>query len=559
MVNSNRSLPGMFSAAGIRRIVALAVTCAAVGLLQSLGYAQAPADSASVPNTGTSVKVDDVKPAVPKEGGKFPIKESQDRNVHLPPMLGFRGLAESKDIKNMLRGLITSEVSMMHQTMMMVENGAATGFIGGMQTVSNLMHNTVQTAQLELALKQITDPQGMETAAFANAVHKGMTKQGENQQAWPLGLFWASGDRLKEQLEEGQKSENFVKNDKGGSVIGDALAITGEGGEGSEESKEEIKLVDTLLEEGGDAKDPRSRQYAKDYIGDAEYKLEGRITGDPKAQLKTTFKKAEKNAEKKGAQGEGEDKLIRGFEFRRWEIQKEIWEAMYKLLDDYCQFKTENTNRGVPVFSKKPPASVVTKEKLDEASSAGIRMTINLIDQLFKVYVGVTSSGAQDPAKLKCDFQGKTADQTMPDEYKQQQGAVIQNCENDAKNCDRNKWLFIITQMIAEDRTISEFRTAHQAQINGALAQHPALLIKVQEYFCASLQEGGVLCDPVLTLEDRAERNRQRWVRKVTEFSEWAQNAGGAPNFTFKPQQIPNQTGGSGDLGAMDSGGGGNS
>lgn len=550
----------MFSAAGIRRIVALAVTCAAVGLLQSLGYAQddqAPADSASAPNTGSSVKVADVNPAVSKQGGKLPIKESQDRNVHLPPMLGFRGMADSKDMKDMLRGLITSQVSVMHQTMMMVENGAATGFIGGMQTVSNLMHNTVQTAQLELALKQITDPQGMETAAFANAVHKGMKKQGQNQQAWPLGLFWASGDNLKEQLKEEQKSENFQKNDKGGSVIGDALAITGEGEGDTEESKEEIKLVDTVLEEGSDAKDPRSQQYARDYIGNVEYRQEERTDGDPKGTLKTTFRKAEKSAEKKDAQGDGEDKLIRGFEFRRWEIQKEIWDAMYKLLDDYCKFKTEQSNRGAGIFRKKSPATVVTKEKLDKASSAGIRMTINLIDQLFKVFVGVTSDGQEDPTKLKCDFQGKTADQTMPDEYKEQQGAVIQNCENDPKNCDRNKWLFIITQMIAEDRTINEFRTAHQAQINGALAQHPALLIKVQEYFCASLQEGGVLCDPVLTLEDRAERNRQRWVRKVTEFSEWAQNAGGAPNFTFKPQNVPNQSGASGEVGEMDSGGGG--
>jgi hypothetical protein len=473
-------------------------------------------------------------------------------------MLGFRGLAESKDIKDMLRGLITSQVSVMHQTMMMVENGAATGFIGGMQTVSNLMHNTVQTAQLELALKQITDPQGMETAAFANAVHKGMKKQQSNQQAWPLGLFWASGDTLKEPLAEGQKSENFQKNVKGGSVIGDAILIPGEGGGDPEESKEEIKLVETLLEEVDNAKDPKSRRYAKDYIGDAEYKLEGRIDGDPKAQLKTTFTKADKKAEKKGAQGEGDDKFIRGFEFRRWEIQKEIWDAMYKVLGDYCKFKTEQSNRGVGIFRKRSPASVVTKEKLDKTSSAGIRMTINLIDQLFKVFVGVTSNGAEDPAKIKCDFEGKTADTTMPDEYKEQQGSVIQNCENDPKNCDRNKWLFIITQMIAEDRTIGEFRAAHQALINGALAQHPAFLIKVQELVCASFQEGGTLCDPVLTLEDRAERNRQRWVRKVTEFSEWAQNAGGAPNFTFKPQQIPNQTGGSGELGAMGSGGGGN-
>jgi hypothetical protein len=36
----------------------------------------------------------------------------------------------------------------------------------------------------------------------------------------------------------------------------------------------------------------------------------------------------------------------------------------------------------------------------------------------------------------------------------------------------------------------------------------------------------------------RAESNRQRWVNKIGDFSEWAQNVGGASNFNFKGQNV---------------------
>jgi hypothetical protein len=467
-------------------------------------------------------------------------------------------MADSKDLRAMLREMITSQAMTMHQTMMMVENGAATGFIGGMQTVSNLMSNMVESADLELSLKGITDPKGTKQLAFANAIYKGMKQQQNGKQAWPLGLWFASGDDPKKALSQEQKADEFTPNPNNGSLDADSLAAVEDqesslsasgssltSGTDPEDTKTEteIKLVETLLKDNGAAAEsPGSQEYAKKYLGDVVYKSER--TDGPNSQTRTVFVPATGKANKKGATGGTSDKEIRGFEYRRWEIQKDVWNATYELLGKYCDFKQNNQNRSAEIFQKKTPASVVTKELLDKASSQGIRMTINLIDQLFKVFVGVNAAAPNDPTGLKCDFTGKRAEDTMPDEFKPQDGEKIENCESDPKNCVRNKWLFLITQIIAEDRTVNEFREAQEALINGALAQHPSFLVRVQEFVCTSLmadRSGGNdlrLCDPGIWLDIRAEANRQRWVNKIGEFSEWAQNVGGASNFNFKGQNV---------------------
>ncbi len=558
MVRSNCAfnLPANFSAQLNRLSSTALVIVITLSLLCGFAVAEqeVPADSAGVPSTTDQHSTIDGKGNVPKDGGKNKVRTNKSRDVHLPGLQGFKGMADSKDLRAMLRQMITSQTITMHQTMMMVENGAATGFIGGMQTVSNLMNNMVQSADLELSLKGVTDPDGMKQLAFANSIFKGMKKQSKSKEAWPLGLWFASGDDPKTQLTEGQIAQDFVPNENKGAIVGDALAIVEDSesdpsasgpevASGAEpDTEKEIKLVDKLLDNNGSTEGPKSTAYAKKYLGNIVYTFES--SAGPSSQTRTAFVPASEKANRKGATGTDQDKQVRGFEYRRWEIQKDVWNATYDLLGKYCNFKQNNQNRSAEIFQKKTPASVVTKELLDKASSPGIRMTINLIDQLFKVFVGVNAAAPNDPTGLKCDFEGKTAENTMPDEFKPQDSARIENCENDPKNCDRNKWLFLITQIIAEDRTINEFREAHEALINGALAQHPAFLVSVQEFVCTSLmadRRGGndlSLCDPGLWLDGSAETNRQRWVNKIGQFSEWAQNVGGASNFNFKGQNV---------------------
>ncbi len=560
-MRSNRALkrPFNFSAQLIKSSFAAALILITLSLIGDGAVAQeseVSADNAVVPNTSARHTTNDGKVSLPKDGGKNKVRTNKSRDVHLPGLQGFKGMADSKDLRAMLRQMITSQTITMHQTMMMVENGAATGFIGGMQTVSNLMNNMVQSSDLELSLKRAQDPKGMKALAFANSIFKGMKKQTKNKEAWPLGLWFASGDNPKKALEAGQMADDFDPNENGGASVGDALAIVEDSeaspsASGSEvasgaelDTEKEIKLVDKLLgNNGAVAPSPKSAAYAKKYLGNIVYKFEQ--SAGPSSQTRTVFEPAEEVKTKKGATGTTEqDKQVRGFELRRWEIQKDVWNATYDLLGKYCEFKQNNQNRRANIFEKRTPASVVTKDLLEKASSQGIRMTINLIDQLFKVFVGVNAAAPSDPTGLKCDFSGKTAESTMPDEFKPQEGAKIQNCENDPKNCDRNKWLFLITQIIAEDRTINEFRETHEALINGALAEHPAFLVSVQEFVCTSLmadRRGGndlSLCDPGIWLDMRAESNRQRWVNKIGDFSEWAQNVGGASNFNFKGQNV---------------------
>lgn len=531
-----------------------AMTIFCVELAEVSAQEKVSSDYAGVQNTGSNPRTtNDAEAPISRDGGKLKIREHKDKQVHLPAMTGFSGMADSKDLREMLRGLISSQVMTMHQTMMMVENGAATGFIGGMHTVSNLMNNAVQSAQFELELKGIQNPNGVDRLAFANAIHTGMTNQ-QNKNAWPLGLFWASGDKFKD-FKTGETAQNFKPNPNGGAVSGDAVAEVG-GGTASTtpaEPAKEVKLVDTLLKgNGAQASEPQSAEWIRKYVGDIHFATE-QSKDDPKGKTKVTYVKAEESREKEGATGNDEDKLARGFELRRAEVQKDIWNSTYELLGAYCRFKTEGSNRGRPIFQKETPASVVTKVLIEKTSSPGIKMTINLLDQLFKVFVGVTAQSPEETTKVKCDFAGRTADSTMPDEYKPQEGAAIENCENKPKDCSRNKWLFLITKIIAEDRTIYEFKQAHAALLNGALEQHPTYLVKAQELMCTSLVAGTTgqtdtsLCDPVLFLEGRAELNRQRWVAKITQFSEWAQNIGGGSNLTFSGQNVPNQVADSGE------------
>jgi hypothetical protein len=147
--------------------------------------------------------------------------------THLPPMVAVRGLSDSPQIKKVLRSMITSQVPVMYQTMTMVENGAAAGFVGSMKTVSKLLNNVTNSAQLEIKLKQITDRSGAEALGYANAIHDGMKAQDlqKGSKLWPVGIFYASGDPLDaDKLKAGQTiSTEPTPHPDGGSTKLDAF------------------------------------------------------------------------------------------------------------------------------------------------------------------------------------------------------------------------------------------------------------------------------------------------------------------------------------------------
>ena len=122
-------------------------------------------------------------------------KESKSSIAPIRSNQGFMQVADMDETAKMLKGMIKMKVPVMYQTMMMVENGAATGFIGAIGNMLNLTDQTIQGANLQLAMYEAFDPGGQRAHEYAKAVFDGLQTQSHNN-SWPLALWAASSDEL---------------------------------------------------------------------------------------------------------------------------------------------------------------------------------------------------------------------------------------------------------------------------------------------------------------------------------------------------------------------------
>lgn len=462
--------------------------------------------------------------------------------LRIQPMKGVQMLADSPDLKQMLKRLITSQVPVMYQTMMMVENGAATGFMGSMHTVSNLMDNQVQAASLELAIRSISPDQGADPLAFVNSMRQGIQRaNGSYKEAWPVALLWASGDSFEAINTGTQKLESVQPNPAGGAVPTDILveADTGTVGTASGQGTAPtapLKLSDILFEYKYSKLPPNEflKTDVLAYIGDITINVATPATeNSPATYSLLEFKKA---TETGGPPGSSD---LRGLKLKEYENKKKIWEQWYEALYAYCDFKSTNPNSnsgdGFPmIFSKKKPSEVVTPEMITQGSARDITMSIPMIDLLFKLFI--INTNHDDPTKLDCSTLQGTADATMPDKYEPPQAGGNDDCSGDsAKKCLRNKVLYRLVEMIARSRTVDEFKSWYLEIFRRGSAVNSYVQFQVANLMCQSLGvPGGVgvdVCDPMLILDNYAANNRERWVRHVTELTKLAQFTGGASVF----------------------------
>jgi hypothetical protein len=521
---------------------------------------------------------------VSKEAGKLQaIPPKKESLTHLPPMLAVRGLSDSEQIKKVLRSMITSQIPVMYQTMMMVENGAATGFMGSMETVPGLLDNATNSAQLELTLKEITDSTGAEALGYVNSIHEGMKKQSpdKGKNLWPVGIFYASGDSLDDTPltdASGYKiKQEPSRHQYGGSTKLDAISNTS-GADGDVQPMSGFGAGIRAMADspgpapGGGSSEKlseilwQSSQNSKsqDFGTDLEFqtKIVGDLTvdkGDAKKDqpfssseikyVEPTESVDDVNASSNANSGSGNDGKLRGFYYLRYEKKKKLWEETYKLMGKYCKFKSDNKNRGKKLFQKLTPASEFTPEMLKQTSSRSFKWTVNLLDIFFKTWMETRSSDPSMPNKIDCDFDGnESADRSMPIKFETPDNK-FDNCKAEPKKCSRNRWILKLVELIAEDRVIDDFKNWHEAALNRALGQHPWVAMKVEELLCTSLRAertGGniALCDTTLFLEKIAENNRQSWVRIVGDLSKMAQNAVGSASFRPQQNSVHNSAGG---------------
>ncbi len=520
------------------------------------------ADGSSGNNSGTKEHI----PSSP-DTGKFPTEPQAINEMRLPAHTALRGLMDSKQYKEMLRGMITSKVPVMYQTMMMVENGAATGFIGSVQNVSQLLSNSVGSADLELTMRGVIAPE--EQKKFVEGFYKGLKDQkpGAGKNLWPVGLYAVSKDKLTEPIKDVQFDEAL-----------DQTKLTGPGinlhlNEKSrpKNSDEEWTITEVLTKMAGTSNQRTTEviDWIKRVIGDVKISAEqptgpaaSSDSNDPLITFNKTFIRPTLNAPVKNsgstslggvqtkASGSPSSAPSDGFSIgneifgasvERHEIRKDVWRNMYKLLGAYCNFKKENPNAGTPeLFKKKMIWEVVDSELIKKISSTHFKVSLNLIDQIFKVWVQ-TSTNPTTPTEIQCKFDDP--DGEMPENFEIQKG-VADNCEgtNNAKNCRRNKWLYRFVDIIALDKLMQNAKDAYEVALQLALVNDGSVAELLNELFCASIATAQghsssqqQLCNLGFYFDSVSGSNKARWHDQLEALAKLAQSLGGSSNFRFQP------------------------
>ena len=319
-------------------------------------------------------------------------QENKNVNIVLPPLKGFRQLADAAPIQQMYKELINKSVPVLFQTMMMVENGAATGFIGSMNAVSNLMNNTIQTQQFQLELMNLTDDTGQLKYAYAGKIQKAF--EAKTVTSWPAALYVANGDSAigttdgstKGEIKEIPKSEPFNLSDmpnmekpkvsppgsppsppKKISFVTEMLMPKPPGGLSTGLTQDEVyrnNEIEALQKE------------LIYYVGDIKFELTAKDKNNVARENNITYIKPK----------DGDNKQW-GLSLKARDETKKAWENINNLINELCKFKKQNPNKQLSHVERLVPSTGAkwTPQMWEDASAPDILMTQNLIEQLFSL------------------------------------------------------------------------------------------------------------------------------------------------------------------------------
>lgn len=521
------------------------------------------------------------------DSGKPIELPGETKITRMPGHTAFRGLADSTQYKEMFKGMITSQVPVMFQTMMMVENGAMTGFIGSLQAVSNMLDGSIQSANLELAMRGVLGPDAQRQ--FVNAVHEGLKrnegKSGEN--LWPVGLYYATGDQIAESLTDNKfkLEQKYQENQTKGATM--VQHVSTDRRPQNNEDVDKATLWDFVFANGAgtgssaaDNRRDEQKKWAKEVVGD--FKFERVQTNanpyNPRYEIKWTFvpptlKAPIKQDNSFSAAVSGRFEVpdeVYGMNVKLHEIRKKTWTSMYLLLNNYCNFKKTNNNSGREIFDKWFAAEYIKSSTqmanalLENVSSNNLKVTVNMVDQVFKIWVQ-TSTDSTQPTKIDCDFQN--AEQEMPENAEGNDGGDSCKGSDKAKKCRRNKFLYRLVDIIALDKLLDQAKDTYEAAMVNALTAGPSIAERVNTLFCNSLATNqnsdlnNSQCNIGFWLDSMAGFNRQRWSDQLESAAKLAQSLGGSSNFRFQPNNSLAVAGGgydsAGDAGGEASTGGG--
>ena len=404
-----------------------------------------------------------------EQNGVLPDYGANDRknvNISLPPLKGLAQILNSPVTKNLLKELTASEATVLMQTYMMVENGAATGFMGGMNIGSNLMSNMIQSQDFQLKLLEATDDTGKMKEAYINKIAKEM-QTGKNKDVWPAALYIASGEDGKAanapQMSdlsaatnpydlELVSAEGNTKNNKERRTLSDMLFVTG---------KEDFMGPPSL---GGSAySNEKITELRRDFVslvGDVEIYLDS-TKSKLARDVRITYKAPE--AEMSGGASSAKG-VRRGVARLNWEEVQVVWQNINTLLYEYCKWKESNPNTNKKPFDME--TSTTTTQIGGNTSGLGnpwelssapdITFTMNVLDQLMKLHMEHRPVGEYQCAELQLD------EDDIPEEGAASSGS--QNDLNDCgpkKGCLKNRTVLHLSYMIARSRTLHTYRSLY--------------------------------------------------------------------------------------------------
>ena len=454
------------------------------------------------------------------------IPNREVRIPKLPPVEGFQQIAGSEVIKTMFKNMITEPVPVMFQTMMMVENGAATGFIGSMNSVSNLFANKMQASDLQLKFMDAAVSNNEHKVAYVESVFESIKEK--NKGLWPAALSYSTGDKPEEKPSTAYQSYTANDNPAGSSTKDIAEAASGGSGENTDYTLSKFLFTATHGEQNTQNLSAFKDDLTK-WVGDYKISSDG---NEPLTQVsKPEF--VPPTEQRKGPYAN--NAYIIGYEWKVYKESESAWKAINKVMKEYCEFKKTNSNESKEIFEKERPSKAIKDIKdWGKTQSIDIGLTINFIDQFFKLMLS-----RKILKELKCDLFNESSN--LPDEREMQvdNGSNFDTCDSSANSpCLARLILYNVAKFIGKHNAEWFYRDLSLLSLKRSLrtgVNHAASDIWSQQtaqLFCHSLNLPQP-CNPVATFDERMWQNKLAFQAFGDKFAKFAQGQGGAS--VFKP------------------------
>ena len=437
----------------------------------------------------------------------FSMHQQQGVNIVLPPLKGLSQILDATVTQDLLKRLTAAKVPVMMQTYMMVENGAATGFMGGMNIGSNLMSNMLDTQQYKLQLMGITDDTGKIKEAYAKDIAK---KLQTNSDVWPAALYDASGedgqaptakmDTLTGTAFTFQNLSLFNSNDKKAlltDLLFDPSCHTVAAGGNS-----------CSLAAAGDL--TKLREDFKSRVGDVSINLEAAGGSKLARDVIYDFVPPKQDATSQ----------LRGLPKVTWEEVQVSWESVNQLLYEYCEWEKSYASPGVfkgenACTTLKIGTKTGNEDPFELASAPDMPLTCNVMKQLYTI---ATEKGRPTDCK---ELQLKAAD--IPTSSAASDPANFNDCSKGGKGgCEKNRTILQLSYFVARSRALYQYRSLYSISRKFATDAHSADLL---ERVFARVLAG-------MNIDDEIRENRSRYLDFLDHMSKLSQGklgGGGAP------------------------------